>query len=133
MGRWSREVAREFVDWLNQPTGLDLLDGGCGTGPLSATILAHRAPRSVLGVDPSEGFVTHAREGIVDGGVRFEVARAESLPCAYDSIDVVASVEPGQSPGVRTLTGAWRGSRRRGRSAPRPEGVDRRSTEIRGP
>ena len=91
MGRWSREIAPKFVAWLDQPADRDWLDVGCGTGALSATILEGCAPRSVLGVDPSAGFVEHARDANSDPRVRFEVAAAGALPSADHSIDVVAS------------------------------------------
>ena len=32
VGRWSRLVARDFVDWLDVPAGRSWLDIGCGTG-----------------------------------------------------------------------------------------------------
>ncbi|MCP5153523.1 MAG: class I SAM-dependent methyltransferase [Ectothiorhodospiraceae bacterium] len=91
MGRWSRAIAAEFVTWLDQPAELDWLDVGCGTGALAATILDRCSPRSVLGVDPSEGFVAHARADRSDPRARFEVAGAEALPCADRAVDVVAS------------------------------------------
>ena len=91
MGRWSREIAREFVARLRPAPNLDWLDIGCGTGALSATILQHSAPRSVLGVDPSDGFVQHARENVPDARASFEVAGAEALPCPDQSVDVVTS------------------------------------------
>ena len=81
MGRWSREIASRFVEWLDQPPVLDWLDIGCGTGALSATILERCQPRSVLGVDPSEGFLAHARAANPDERARFEVADASALPC----------------------------------------------------
>jgi hypothetical protein len=31
VGRWSRLVARDFVDWLGIPAGGRWLDVGCGT------------------------------------------------------------------------------------------------------
>jgi len=91
MCRWSREIAREFVAGLDPPAGLDWLDVGCGTGALSATILERCAPRSVLGVDQSEGFVEHARSLAPDARARFAVAGASALPCSDGSIDVVTS------------------------------------------
>jgi len=91
MGRWSREIAREFVNGLHAAHDLDWLDIGCGTGALSATIVEQCAPRSVLGIDPSDGFVKHARELVADDRARFEVASAEALPCNDRSMDVVTS------------------------------------------
>ena len=29
MGRWSRDIARQFVDWLAEPPELDWMDVGC--------------------------------------------------------------------------------------------------------
>jgi SAM-dependent methyltransferase len=91
MGRWSRKIAREFVTWLNSAENLHWLDIGCGTGALSATILERCAPRSLLGIDPSDGFVEHARRHNVKERARFEVAGAGSIPCSDRSIDVVTS------------------------------------------
>ena len=32
MGRWSRLVGEQFLDWLDIPKGLRWLDVGCGNG-----------------------------------------------------------------------------------------------------
>ena len=61
VGRWSRRVAPQFLSWLNIPAGHRWLDVGCGTGPLSAAILDQCAPVSVIGVEPSEGFLEQAK------------------------------------------------------------------------
>ncbi|NUT58377.1 MAG: SAM-dependent methyltransferase, partial [Agromyces sp.] len=53
IGRWSREIAPRFLDWLRMPAGLRWLDVGCGTGALSAAILEHAMPATVDGVDPA--------------------------------------------------------------------------------
>src|SRR6478735_5096126 len=60
VGRWSRLVAREFVDWLDVAPGRRWLDIGCGTGALSRTILERAAPQALMGIDPSEGFIAHS-------------------------------------------------------------------------
>ena len=46
MGRWSRLVARQFLSWLNMPSGLRWLDVGCGTGALTAAIVANAAAQA---------------------------------------------------------------------------------------
>jgi protein-L-isoaspartate O-methyltransferase len=61
MGRWSRQVAPRFLDWLDAPAECDWLEIGCGTGALSAAILARCRPRSLLAVEPSQGFIDQAR------------------------------------------------------------------------
>ncbi|MFD7160160.1 class I SAM-dependent methyltransferase [Kribbella sp. NPDC059898] len=87
VGRWSRLVAVEFVDWLKQPPGLRWLDVGCGTGALTSTILGMADPASVLGVDPSEGFVEYARQTVDDPRAAFEVRSAAELPDGpYDAV-----------------------------------------------
>src|SRR5262245_2374253 len=80
VGRWSRLVAREFLTWLYAPANLDWLDVGCGTGALTETILQQTRPRSVKGVDPSQGFVDHAKAHITDARATFDVADAQALP-----------------------------------------------------
>lgn len=92
MGRWSRGIAAKFLAWLDAPPGMDWLDVGCGTGALSSAILAARSPRSVLGVDPSSGFVDYARSLVGDDArARFDRGEAAALPCEDDSVDVVSS------------------------------------------
>jgi len=61
VGRWSRRVAADFVPWLGVPAGRRWLDVGCGTGALTATVLAGADPARIVGVDPSTGFLTEAR------------------------------------------------------------------------
>ena len=91
MGRWSRPLASAFLAWLDAPPGADWIDVGCGTGALTAAVLAERAPRSVLAVDPSEDFLAHARSRIDDRRVTFARAEAQRLPVADAAADVVGS------------------------------------------
>lgn len=91
VGRWSRLVSREFVHWLEIPADSRWLDVGCGTGALCQTILELAAPRSVRGIDRSDGFVAFAREHVVDARVRFEVGDAQALADAPGSYDAAVS------------------------------------------
>jgi SAM-dependent methyltransferase len=80
IGRWSRPVARQFVEWLAVPGNRNWVDVGCGTGALSATILADAAPAALIGIDPSEPFVAHAVATIVDPRASFRLGSASALP-----------------------------------------------------
>ncbi len=60
MGRWSGQIATRFLDWLDQSENFDWLVVGCGTGALSAAILSRCNPKSLIAVDPPEGFLTKA-------------------------------------------------------------------------
>jgi SAM-dependent methyltransferase len=91
MGRWSRLVAREFLSWLNVPTGGHWLDVGCGTGAFSQTILDSAAPGSVTGIDRSEAYVAFARKQVQDERVLFEVGDAQALPVETGAYDAVVS------------------------------------------
>lgn len=91
MGRWSRQIAPRFLDWLDAPKGLDWLEVGCGTGALAETIIAQCEPHSLIGVDPSEGFIATARANVVDDRAEFRVADAQELPLETASRDVVVS------------------------------------------
>ena len=44
MGRWSRLVGGEFLDWLDVPPGLRWLDVGCGNGAFTEELVARCAP-----------------------------------------------------------------------------------------
>src|SRR6266540_6340301 len=91
VGRWSRLVAREFLDWLAIEANRVWLDVGCGTGALSETILACAHPSQVIGIDPSPGFVAFARKRIRDPRASFQVGDAQNLPVQDAAADVVVS------------------------------------------
>lgn len=91
MGRWSRRVAEAFLAWFAPPPDADWLEVGCGSGGLSEAILRRAAPRALTALDPSAGFVAHARARIGDPRVRFVVGDGQHLPQAAASVDVVTS------------------------------------------
>lgn len=91
MGRWSRPLARAFVEWLRPQTSSHWLDIGCGTGALASAILERCDPASVVGCDPSAPFVEHARKQIPDARASFVVAGADALPHRASGFDVVVS------------------------------------------
>ena len=91
VGRWSRRVARAFLRWLAVAGGRTWLDVGCGTGALTAEVLAEAGPAHVLGVDPSEGFLAGARAAITDPRADFCAADAQALPLASGGCDAAVS------------------------------------------
>jgi SAM-dependent methyltransferase len=91
MGRWSRQLAPRFLDWLEAEDGLDWLDIGCGTGALSAAIIERCHPKSLIAIDSSEGFVASARATIPDLRAEFRIGDAEAMAIATASRDVVVS------------------------------------------
>jgi SAM-dependent methyltransferase len=91
VGRWSRNVAREFLVWLAVPPGQTWADVGSGTGALVDMILSGCEPRSIVAIDKSEGFVAEARRRIADPRARFEVGDATALPWDSKSSDVTVS------------------------------------------
>jgi ubiquinone/menaquinone biosynthesis C-methylase UbiE len=91
MGRWSRMIAPRFLEWLAVPDDREWLEIGCGTGALSKAILAKCQPRHLAAIDPSEGFLAHARVNVPDTRVVFQVGDAQDLPFGAGSWDIVVS------------------------------------------
>jgi len=90
VGRWSRRVAPVFLSWLSIPAGRRWLDVGCGTGALCAAIVEHCSPSSVAGVEPSDGFLTTAKENLAGRAV-FHPGSATDIPLEDAAVDVVVS------------------------------------------
>jgi ubiquinone/menaquinone biosynthesis C-methylase UbiE len=91
MGRWSRRLARQFVDWLDVEPRAHWLDVGCGTGALTAAICELRNPASVIACDPSGPLLEMASATLADKRVCFEIAQAERPPEREGGFDVVVS------------------------------------------
>jgi SAM-dependent methyltransferase len=91
VGRWSRPVGRAFIAWLDVRPGAAWLDVGCGTGALTATILATADPERVVAIDPSTEFVDHARRANRDARAAFAVGSAAEVPLADAAMDVAVS------------------------------------------
>ncbi|MEP6631177.1 MAG: class I SAM-dependent methyltransferase [Lapillicoccus sp.] len=89
MGRFSDPLAEPFADFarVGHGSGMRVLDVGCGPGALSVELVQRVGVHRVTAVDPSEPFVTAARERLP--GVDVQRAGAEELPFADASFDAV--------------------------------------------
>ena len=87
MGRWSRQLAPLFVEFVGVRDSEKVLDVGCGTGSLSATLASVTGASKIVGIDPSNGFIEYARTQIADPRVTFEVGDAQALPYPDKSFD----------------------------------------------
>jgi trans-aconitate methyltransferase len=91
VGRWSRGIADEFLQWLALPARLTWADIGCGTGVLTACVLAKFEPRAIVALDASDAFVAQARSIVNDSKATFVTGDAIRLPWQTDTVDVTVS------------------------------------------
>jgi SAM-dependent methyltransferase len=85
MGRYSVRLAPSFADFAGVAPGQSVVDVGCGPGALTTELVQRLGSTAVAAVDPSEQFVTAARER--HPGVDVQHAAAEELPFADDEFD----------------------------------------------
>ena len=90
VGRWSRRVAPLFLSWLSLPASQRWVDVGCGTGALCAAIMDYCSPSSVVGVEPSEGFLAAARQHLA-ARAALHRGSATEIPLDDASVDVAVS------------------------------------------
>jgi SAM-dependent methyltransferase len=89
MGRWSRLLAREFLQWLDLPAGLRWLDVCCGSGIIAEAIVERNAPASITGVDASPQQIDFARQHRARPNVTFQTGDAMDLPFPDGTFDAV--------------------------------------------
>lgn len=92
MGRWSRQLALELVDWLQSSASLHWLDLGCGTGSLTRAICERANPASVTACDPATPFIEYAAQHVRDPRARFVIASATDFPMRDGGYDAAASL-----------------------------------------
>ncbi len=89
MGRWSRLLAEQFLEWLHIQPGARWLDVCCGSGIVTDLIAERCSPMSVVGIDASPGQIEFAREHRKRPTVRFELCNAAAIPFPGSDFDVV--------------------------------------------
>src|SRR5690242_16493174 len=87
MGRYSGPLAVKFMALAGVREGDRTLDVGCGTGALTAELVARVGANAVAAIDPSESFVKAVRARLPDVDVRR--AAAEALPFPDGEFDCV--------------------------------------------
>lgn len=94
MGRWSAALAPLFLDAVldGAPGPAAVCDVGCGTGNLSAALLARDPGMQVTGVDPSPPFVAAAQARLAGPHVRFHVGSALALPLPDAEVDAALAL-----------------------------------------
>jgi SAM-dependent methyltransferase len=85
MGRYSVPLAPQLADLAGIEAGQRAIDVGCGPGALTAELARRLEADNVAAVDPSEPFVTAAKER--HPGVDVRLATAEELPFGDDEFD----------------------------------------------
>jgi ubiquinone/menaquinone biosynthesis C-methylase UbiE len=96
MGRWSRELAPLFINFVGVREADKVLDVGCGTGSLTTTLARVTGASKIVGIEPSGGFVEYARAQNVDPRVAFEIGDAQKLPypdATYDRCMALLAVD----------------------------------------
>ncbi len=108
MGQWSRDAGAVFLDWLKPAAGLDWLDVGCGSGAFSSLVVERCAPRSLLGIDPSEAQLDFARGRSLGPVATFRNGDAMQIDLADQSVHVAVAAlvmhfMPDTSQGVKEM------------------------------
>ena len=87
MGRWSRELAPAFIEFVGIGTNEKILDVGCGTGSLTLELASRTEAGEIVAIDYSPTFVEAARQRNSDPRVSVQQADATALPFADGSFD----------------------------------------------
>lgn len=91
MGQWSRDAGAVFLDWLQPDRGLTWLDVGCGSGAFSSLVVERCAPRSLLGIDPSEEQLDFARGRGLGPVATFRSGDAMQIDLPDRSVDIAVA------------------------------------------
>jgi SAM-dependent methyltransferase len=87
MGRWSRRLAKPFLDFTGLEAGERVLDVGCGTGSLTFTIPQAADIGRIDGIDYSETYVEAARQRNADPRITIAQGDVCALPFPDRSFD----------------------------------------------
>lgn len=80
MGRWSRRLAPQFIEFCGLKDGERILDVGCGTGSLTFALPKAANVAEIAAIDFSPVFVAEAKQRNDDPRISIEQADACALP-----------------------------------------------------
>lgn len=92
MGRWSRRLAKPFLDFVGTARDERVLDIGCGTGSLAFALSEKCQVKQLCGIDFSPAYVKHATRNHQDPRIAFQIGDACALPFRGQSFDRVLSL-----------------------------------------
>jgi len=113
MGRWSRRLVPGYIEFAGVKNGDRVLDVGTGTGAVAAGIAATMPAAEIVGIDPSEAFISYAKNNVTSGRARFEIGDAQSLNFPDASFDqttalLVMNFIPDHDKAIREMRRATR-------------------------
>jgi SAM-dependent methyltransferase len=79
LGRWSTQLAKQFLDFTDFPEAGELLDVGCGTGALTLSMAGRWPGRGVIGIDLAAPYISYAKYRRTGHWPVFEVGDACAL------------------------------------------------------
>jgi SAM-dependent methyltransferase len=91
VGRWSRLIAPQFLEWIGVADGVKWLDVACGTGAVTRAILDRSKPAEIAAIDGSREYLARAAADCADPRVRFECGSATALSCPSGHFDAAVS------------------------------------------
>jgi len=92
MGRWTRQLAPQLIQFAGPADGTKVLDYGCATGGVALRVAAKFRNANVVGVDVPPAFIEFARTQTASAKVRFDTADLIRLPYANGEFDATLSV-----------------------------------------
>ena len=92
MGRCSCQLAPAYITFAGVKNGDRVLDIGTGTGSLASTLEATFPESEIVGIDPSEGFISYAQKNAKTTRAHFETGDAQALKFNDASFDDTLSL-----------------------------------------
>jgi trans-aconitate methyltransferase len=89
VGRWSRLISADFLQWLQPQMNLNWLEVGCGTGSLTSEIVSRALPQRLLAIDKSDAYLASARSHIISPQVVLSNIDLGELP--IEKFDYITS------------------------------------------